>query len=71
MIYCSSGSGSGHYFGKVFVSFPVPVPPDPDSFSTVFQQQTRTGIHHGSGSGCTKAKSAVPAVTVQILAPVP
>jgi hypothetical protein len=37
MIYC--GSGSGSYFGKVFVPAPVPVQ-HPDLFSTVFQQQT-------------------------------
>ncbi len=71
MIYCSSGSGSGPYFGKVFVTFPVPVPPDPDSFSTVFQQRTGTEIHYGSGSGYIKAKIAVSAVPVLILAPVP
>jgi hypothetical protein len=32
------GSGSGSYFGKVFVPVPIPVP-DPDLFNSVFQQQ--------------------------------
>jgi hypothetical protein len=42
MIYCGYGSGSGSYFGKVFVPGPAPVPvpvPYPDLLSTVFKKQ--------------------------------
>jgi hypothetical protein len=45
MIYC----GSGSYFGKVLVPFPVPVP-DLDLFGTVFKNSTKSCLFNARSS---------------------